>query len=620
MIELQLRPVAEFGARHSKKEKQTGMVILGINAYHANASAAIVVDGQLIAAVEEERLNRIKYAAGLPNRAVQYCLNAAGVKLSEVDHIALPRDPWARLGTKLRFALRMPRFAMERVKVAARFGGVKEEIAGALDIDPQSIRAQFHRIEHHRAHLASTFFVSPFERAAVLSADGLGDFASTMWGVGEGSSLRIAGSVAFPHSLGMFYTAMTQYLGFRKFGDEYKVMGLAAYGTPAYREEFRDIVEAGRPLGVRLNLRYFTHHKSGPEMTWKQSDETPVVGGLFSKELDKRFGAARMPEQPLENRHKDFAASMQGRLEEVLLANVNALHKETGAKELCLAGGVAFNCIANGKILEQTPFERVYVQPAAGDGGLSVGAAFAVYHEILGKPRSFRMDHAFWGPGFEASEVRSVVANARFGAADVQVAELDEDALLHSTAAHIAEGKVLGWFQGRAEWGPRALGSRSILADPRRPEMKDILNQRIKHREIFRPFAPSILEEAVGEYFEQTHPSPFMTFAYPVREPKRAVIPAPTHVDGTARLQTVNRDSHPLYWRLLRTFGELTGVPVVLNTSFNDNEPIVCCPQEACACFERTKMDVLVLGNFILEKKSTEKSAETSAEMPGTRL
>ena len=597
------------------------MIILGINAYHANASAAIVVDGQLIAAVEEERLNRIKYAAGLPSRAVQYCLQVAGAKLSEVDYIAVPRDPWARLGTKLRFAMRMPRFAMERAKVAARFGGIKEELASALDVDPQSIRAQFHRIEHHRAHLASTFFVSPFDRAAVLSADGLGDFASTMWGVGEGPNLNISGTVAFPHSLGMFYTAMTQYLGFKKFGDEYKVMGLAAYGSPAYHEEFRDIVCSQSPLGVQLNLKYFTHHKSGPEMTWKQADETPLVGQLFSAELEKRFGTARAPEQPIENRHKNFAASMQARLEEVLLANVNALHEQTKAKTLCLAGGVAFNCIANGKILANTPFEKVYVQPAAGDGGLSVGAAFAVYHQVLGKPRSFRMDHAFWGPGYENSEARAAVAAHHFGSNDVEILELDEDGLLQSTAAHIAQGKVLGWFQGRAEWGPRALGNRSILADPRRAEMKDVLNRRIKHREIFRPFAPSILEESVGEYFTQTHTSPFMTFAYPVRESKRTVIPAPTHVDGTARLQTVNRDAHPLYWRLLRTFGDLTGVPVVLNTSFNDNEPIVCSPQEALACFERTKMDVLVLGNLILEKKSSERSGDsTSAEMLGTRL
>ena len=596
------------------------MIILGINAYHANASAAVVVDGNLIAAVEEERLNRIKYAAGLPIRAIQYCLQAAGVTLSDVDHIGLPRDPWARLGTKLRFAMRMPRFAMERAKVAARFGGMKEELAKSMDVESRSIRAQFHRIEHHRAHLASTFFVSPFERAAVLSADGLGDFASTMWGVGEGSQLRISGSVPFPHSLGIFYTAMTQYLGFPKFGDEYKVMGLAAYGSPAYLEQFRDIVKAHDSLGAWLNLRYFTHHRSGPEMTWKQADETPVVGKLFSKRLEDFFGPARMPEQPIESRHRDFAASMQERLEEVLLSNVNVLHEQTKAKTLCLAGGVAFNCIANGKILARTPFERVYVQPAAGDGGLSVGAAFAVYHEILGKPRSFRMDHAFWGPGFEVSELHQAVRSWRSSASNVQVNELDEESLIRKTAKHITQGKVVGWFQGRAEWGPRALGNRSILADPRRPEMKDTLNRRIKHREVFRPFAPSIIEESVGEYFEQTHPSPFMTFAYPVRSSKRSAIPAPTHVDGTARLQTVNRESHPLYWRLLRTFGNITGVPVLLNTSFNDNEPIVCRPEEALACFDRTKMDVLVLGNFVLERQSSEKSDnETSAEVLGTK-
>lgn len=597
------------------------MIILGINAYHANASAAIVLDGRLVAAVEEERLNRVKYAAGLPSRAVQYCLEAAGAKLSDVDHVALPRDPWARLGTKLRFALRMPAFALERAKVAARFGGIKEELAAALDVDPASLRAQFHRIEHHHAHLASAFFASPFERAAVLSADGLGDFASTMWGTGAGPHLKISGSVAFPHSLGMFYTAMTQFLGFRKFGEEYKVMGLAAYGSPRYAGPLREVVEPVRPMGVRLNLRYFTHHHQGPEMTWKQADETPVVGTLFSAEMAKRFGAARIPGEPIEARHRDFAASMQERLEEVLLANVQALAKQSGAKQLCLAGGVAFNCIANGKILEQTPFERVYVQPAAGDGGLSVGAAFAVYHEILGKPRCFQMDHAFWGPGFTASEVRAAVAARRFDAGEVGVRQLDETALLRVTAEHIAQGRIVGWFQGRAEWGPRALGNRSILADPRRAQMKDVLNERIKHRETFRPFAPSILEQSVGEYFEQTHPSPFMTFAYRVRSSKRATIPAPTHVDGTARLQTVNRDSHPLYWRLLRTFGDLTGVPVLLNTSFNDNEPIVCRPQEALACFERTKMDVLVLGDLILEKKSAGKPGhETSAEVLGRRL
>jgi len=591
------------------------MIILGINAYHANASAAILVDGRLIAAVEEERLNRVKYAAGLPRRAIQYCLKAAGADLSQVDHIAIPRNPWARLATKLRFALRMPRFAMERVRVAGRFGSIRQELAAVFDVDPASIRAQFHRIEHHRAHLASAFFVSPFERAAVLSVDGLGDFASTMWGTGEDSRLCVSGSVAFPHSLGMFYTAITQYLGFWKFGEEYKVMGLAAYGSPAYLDQLREVVAVTSPLENRLNLQYFTHHKSGPEMTWKESGETPVLGRLFSSRLEQRFGPARRPEEPITERHKNFAASMQIRLEEVLLANLNALHKETRSNNLCLAGGVAFNCVANGKIFDRTPFEHVYVQPAAGDGGLSVGAAFFVHHQVLGNSRSFHMDHAFWGPGFEPAEIRRTVTSISSRSEDLQVTELDEAALIQKTAARIAEGKIVGWFQDRTEWGPRALGNRSILADPRRPEMKDVLNRRIKHRESFRPFAPSILEEFTAEYFEQTHPSPFMTFAFPVRAAKRPVIPASTHWDGTARLQTVNRTTHPLYWQLIRSFANLTSVPVILNTSFNDNEPIVCTPEEALACFERTRMDVLVLGNFMLEKKpSLFAGKSTSAE------
>jgi carbamoyltransferase len=311
---------------------------------------------------------------------------------------------------------------------------------------------------------------------------------------------------------------------------------------------------------------------------------------------------------------------MQAALEEVLAAHWTALAEKTGEKSLCLAGGVAFNCVANGRIFDHSPFERVYVQPAAGDAGLSVGAAFAVNHMVLGRPREFVMDHAGWGPQFSGQEIRAAVDKFSASGDDVQIAEhLDEAALLRATARHIAEGKVLGWFQGRVEWGPRALGQRSILADPRRPEMKDVLNRRIKHRETFRPFAPSILEEATSEYFEKTHPSPFMTFAYNVRPEKRAVIPAPTHVDGTARLQTVSRRANPLYWKLIRAFGDLTGVPVVLNTSFNDNEPIVCRPEEALDCFQRTQMDVLVMGNFVLEKKSVAAGNGESAARGATR-
>jgi carbamoyltransferase len=581
------------------------MNILGINAYHGNASAAIVCDGRLIAAVEEERFNRVKYAAGFPAQAIRYCLREAGLALADIDHVGVPRNPYARLGTKLFYALRMPSFARDRVKVLTKFTGVREALAKTFDADPAKLDAQFHRIEHHQAHLASTFFVSPFERAAVLSADGLGDFASTMWASGDGGRLRVEGSIAFPHSLGLYYTAVTQYLGFLKFGDEYKVMGLAAYGEPEQLSMFREIVQfdpRSKSNGFRLGLDYFLHHRTGPEMSWAEADKTPTLGKLFSDEMPRRLGLARQPEEPLQQRHRNLASSLQARLEEVYLGMLKKLAKSTGRKALCLAGGVAFNCVANGKIFEHTPFEQVYVQPAAGDAGLAVGAAFHVWHQILGKPRSFVMDHAYWGPGFTNAEIRNAIDASSVAKTGYAVAELPEEELIRRAAAIIADGKILGWFQGRAEWGPRALGNRSIVADPRRPEMKEILNQRIKHREIFRPFAPSILAEATGEWFARSHPSPFMTLAYPVRPEKRDKIPAPTHVDGTARLQTVTREANPRYWKLIRAFGDATGVPVVLNTSFNDNEPIVCRPEEALDCFLRTQMDALVLGDFLVTK------------------
>ncbi len=581
------------------------MNILGINAYHGNASAAVVCDGKLIAAVEEERFNRIKYAAGFPAQAIRYCVKEAGLKLEEIDHVAVPRNPYARLGTKLFYALRMPSFARGRAKVLAKFIGVREALAAAFDSDPKTIAAQFHRIEHHQAHLASAFFVSPFERAALLSADGLGDFASTMWGSGSGNRMEIADAIAFPHSLGLYYTAVTQYLGFLKFGDEYKVMGLAAYGEPERLEAFRDIVRFdtnGNGNGFRLGLEYFVHHRTGPEMSWAEADKTPTLGKLFSEEMSRRLGAARSPEEPLEQRHRNLAASLQARLEEVYLGMLGKLAKATGLKSICLAGGVAFNCVANGKIFDSTPFEQVYVQPAAGDAGLAVGAAYYVWHQKLGKPRSFVMDHAYWGPGFSAAEIRAALEASGIAREGYIVAELPEQELARQAAAIIADGKILGWFQGRAEWGPRALGNRSIVADPRRADMKDILNRRIKHREIFRPFAPSILAEATGEWFAKSHPSPFMTLAYAVRPEKRGLIPAPTHVDGTGRLQTVTREANPRYHALISAFRDLTGVPVVLNTSFNDNEPIVCRPEEAIDCFLRTKMDALVLGDFLVTR------------------
>jgi carbamoyltransferase len=581
------------------------MNILGINAYHGNASAAIVCDGQLIAAVEEERFNRVKYAAGFPVQAIRYCLKEAGLTLGDVDRVAVPRDPYARLFTKLIYSLRMPSFARQRAKVLVRFTGIPEALGAAFDADPKKLKARYHRIEHHQAHLASSFFVSPFERAALLSADGLGDFASTMWGVGNGSRMTIHGSVAFPHSLGLFYSAVTQFLGFLKFGDEYKVMGLGAYGQPDRLEDFRNIVyfdETSRRNGFRLGLDYFTHHRIGPEMTWADADKTPTMSKMFSPEMARLLGPVRGPDEPLEQRHRNLASSLQARLEEVYLGMLRKVAKDTGMKAVCLAGGVAFNCVANGKIFDATNFEQVYVHPAAGDGGLSVGAAFYVWHQILGRPRAFVMNHAYWGPGYLRDETRRAIDASALARSGCSIAELPEPELMRSAAQIIADGKILGWFQGRAEWGPRALGNRSIVADPRRPEMKEILNRRIKHREVFRPFAPSILAEATGNYFEKSHPSPFMTLAYSVRPEKRDKIPAPTHVDGTGRLQTVTREANPRYWQLIKAFESLTGVPVVLNTSFNDNEPIVCRPEEAIDCFLRTQMDALVLGDFLITR------------------
>ena len=582
------------------------MNILGINAYHGNASAAIVCDGQLIAAVEEERFNRVKYAAGFPVQAIRFCLKEAGLTLADIDHVGIPRNPYARLFTKLIYSLRMPSFARQRAKVLATFTGIPEALAAAFDADPQKTKAKFHRVEHHQAHLASSFFVSPFESAALLSADGLGDFASTMWGVTHGSRMNMHSSVAFPHSLGLFYSAVTQYLGFLKFGDEYKVMGLGAYGEPDRLEAFRDIVRFEQNSGAngfRLGLDYFTHHRTGPEMSWAEADKTPTLGKLFSPELARQLGPVRGPDEALEQRHRNLAASLQARLEEVYLGMLRKLAKATSMKSVCLAGGVAFNCVANGKIFDSTGFEQVYVHPAAGDGGLSVGAAFYVWNQILGKPRSFVMNHAYWGPGYSRDQVRHAIDSSALSRNGYSVAELPEPDLMRNTAQIIADGKILGWFQDRAEWGPRALGNRSIVADPRRPEMKEILNRRIKHREIFRPFAPSILAESTAEYFEKSHPSPFMTLAYSVRPEKRDKIPAPTHVDGTGRLQTVTREANPRYWQLIKAFENLTGVPVVLNTSFNDNEPIVCRPEEAIDCFLRTQMDALVLGDFLITRQ-----------------
>jgi len=578
------------------------MLIVGINAYHGDASAAAVVDGRLVAAAEEERFTRIKHAAGFPVESLRYVLSAVGAAARDIDILAVARDPWARIARKAWHAIRMPKMARNRLSAQSRFASIGSEAALALGLKEGT--APVRRVEHHRAHLASAFLVSPFDEAALFSVDGLGDFASAMWGVGRGSRIEPMGAVAFPHSLGIYYTAVTQYLGLLKYGDEYKVMGLASYGEPEQLEEFRRMVLA--PNGGRMDFQlvpdYFVHQRSGSEMTWGAGE--PWIGRLYSDYLVERLGPSRDPAQPVDRRHASIASSMQRRLEEVLLDRLRTLQRATGLKKLCMAGGVAFNCVANGKILEQTGFEDVYIQSAAGDAGLAIGAAMYQWHAGGGR-RDFVMEHAYWGPEYGEQELAAALSarSAELAKLRCEVRQIaDQDELCRITAAEIAEGRVVGWFHGRMEWGPRALGNRSILADPRRPEMRDILNTKIKRRETFRPFAPSILEEAAAEYFTQSYPSPFMLMAYQVRPEKRGIIPATTHVDGSGRLQTVNASQNPLYYKLIREFGRQTGVPVLLNTSFNENEPVVCKPEEALDCFLRSRMDVLVMGRFMVRR------------------
>jgi carbamoyltransferase len=631
------------------------MYILGINAYHGDAAAALIKDGKLIAAVEEERFNRVKHCAGFPSESIRYCLQTAGITIEEVEHIGISRDPSAHLHKKVLFAAgraasqlavgsgrrqkrisdfgllnselihdetstiavdesadaaalpgdngkhRAPgmfRQVKDRLNNAAKVRDLRDDLAEALGVKKSSLRAQFHNVEHHRAHLASSFFVSPFERAALLSIDGFGDFISTMWGVGDENSIDVLGQVEFPHSTGIVYTATTQFLGFPYYGDEGKIMGLAPYGQPRFMDEFRDIIRTEPRGQFRLNLDYFRHHAEGVDMTWDQG--SPVIGRIYSDAYAGAFGPAREPGSPIGERERDIAASLQLRLEEVGFHVLIHLHEETGLTDLGLSGGVAYNSVMNGKILLKTPFRRVYVQPAAGDSGTALGVCYEIYNGKLKQPRNEVMLGAYTGPEFTENEIR-----AELVASELKFEMFDDESVTKRAAQDIADGLVVGWFQGRMEFGPRALGNRSIVVDPRRADMKEILNDRIKKREPFRPFAPSILEERTGDYFEQEHPAPTMLMVYQVREERRAEIPAVTHVDGSGRLQTVSRELNPRYYQLISDFCDLSGVPIVLNTSFNENEPIVCTPRHAIECFMKTRMDVLYLGDFSVRRVTT---------------
>ncbi len=576
------------------------MNILGINAYHPDASVALLRDGVPVWAAEEERFNRVKHISGFPGGALRRCLEDVGIGPAELDVVAVSKNPRASLARKALFVLRhRPDLSLvsDRLGAFRRSSSFSRDFTAALGVSPASLRARFVKVEHHRAHIASSFFLSGFDRAAFLSIDGMGDFSSAVWGRGEGNRLEIAGRVYFPHSAGFLYTAATQFLGFMRFGDEYKVMGLAAYGEPVFLDQFRRMFSLLPGGGFRLNLEYFTHHRGQAKVHWQGG--APEQDILFSDLWTRVFGLPRKPGDELTDRERDLAASLQAALEEILFHNLNRLHRATGEENLALAGGVAFNSLANGQITTRTPFKNVYIQPAAGDSGTALGAAAYVHHCREGKSRNFTMDHAYLGPGFSEERLEEALR-----AAGLNFRKLEEEELIRRTAEAVAQGLVVGWFQGRMEYGPRALGNRSILADPRRKDMKDILNHRVKNREHFRPFAPSVLEEKAHEYFEMDcAASPFMLKVFPVREEKRGLIPAITHRDGTARVQTVSKRSNPRYWAVIDEFGRQTGIPVVLNTSFNENEPIVCSPEEAVNCYRKTKIDILVLGGYFLQKE-----------------
>jgi carbamoyltransferase len=590
------------------------MKVLGLNVFHGDSAAALLRNGAFHAGIEEERLNRMKHWAGFPAHAIGSVLDQGGFNLDDIEHVAISRDPKAHLFEKALFAFRN-RSGLDairsRLSNLKRVAGVEELLTQRI-IGRGAFRGKVHHVEHHRAHLASAFFCSPFEEAACLTIDGFGDFLSSMSAIGRANRLEVLDEVPFPHSLGIFYTAITQFLGFPKYGDEYKVMGLAAYGQPSLLPKLRQIVRLTDDGRFELDLDYFRHASEGVTMSWE--DGEPTLGPLWAPPLEGLLGPARQQGAELTDRDRDLASSLQALYEEAFFHRVNWLHKRTGLTTLCLAGGCAMNSVANGKLFRQSGFKDVFIQSAAGDAGTALGAALYAWHVDLDKPRHFVMEHSYWGPEFSEAEILGAVRKAIPGfeganpGQSVRVGDLvieraiDDQQLFRDTAAAIARGEIVGWFQGRSEWGPRALGNRSILADPRRAEMKDVLNARIKRREPFRPFAPSILEERVSDYFEESYPDPFMIKVYPIRASKRPEIPAVTHADGTGRLQTVSRAQNPRYWGLIRAFAEQTGVPVVLNTSFNENEPIVNTPTEALNCFLRTRMQRLVLARWVVSR------------------
>ena len=585
--------------------------ILGLNAYHSDSAACLMVDGKIVAAAEEERFRRIKHWAGLPTKAIDYCLQEAKLRLEDIDHIATNRKPGANNLRRLGFVLTHwphPKLMAQKIKNIRSVASVQETLQQNYGID---IKAQMHHVEHHLAHLASAYLVSGFNEAACISIDGFGDFASTACGFGQVGDVKIDNRVYFPHSLGIFYSALTQFLGFSHYGDVHKVMALAPYGEPNYLEQIREVVRIRPDGSFRLNLKYFRHHIVNVSHTWK--DCAPEVGTLYRRALVDLLGPPRQPNESIEQKHKDIARSVQATYEKAFFALLQSLHKQHPSDNLAIAGGCAMNSVANGKVYRRTPFKKMYCPAAAGDAGGAIGAAALVQAQLTNDQSQITnlasrpLLDAYLGPESNEEEIHALIDWKKKEISDAGCAVAliaDEEDLLSKTAKAIADGKIVGWFQGRMEWGPCALGNRSILADPRNSGIKDVLNARIKHRESFRPFAPSILREAVAEWFETDDDVPFMMKVFQIRAKYRDMVPAVIHVDGTGRLQTVHKETNPRYYRLIEHFRDLTGIPLVLNTSLNENEPLVCYPEEALECFLGTQMDLLVLGNFYLERQS----------------
>ena len=580
--------------------------ILGINAYHGDSAACIVDENGLIAAVEEERFNRVKHWAGFPKESIMYCLDSAGITLEDLSYVAINTDPKANFFKKILYTFKnlpSPSLIISRIMNRQKRLSITDEINTIFP--DQQFNGELRTINHHICHLASAHLVSPFENSTILSIDGFGDFSSGAVGVGEGTKISISKNILFPHSLGLFYETFTQYLGFHNFGDEYKVMGLAPYGEPEFLEKLESVVLIQDDGTYKLNLDYFRHHNEDIELDW--SGGSPTVGQLFNRSnLESLLGfPPRDKKEDLESIHFNLARSVQEMYEKAFFALLNKVHERHPNDNLTLAGGCGNNSVANGKIYRKTPFKKAYIAASAGDAGGAIGAAFFVLNEVCPEVGKVEMNHAYWGPSF-TKEYISKLLEVRKEDLDKEGCEIifyeKEKSLFSDVVDFITEGQVIGWFQGRMEWGPRALGNRSILCDPRRKDMKDILNLKIKRRESFRPFAPSILEEHVSEWFEETDEVPFMMQVFQFREDKREQLPAVVHVDGSGRLQTVSRKSNSRYHKLISTFMEKTSVPILLNTSFNENEPVVCKPEEALNCFLRTKMDVVVLGDFVVKR------------------